>query len=328
MLVGAYLVLNQQTHLFGFIKISDTPMSPTVLLLFYSMLAGAAYPARKMSEIVNVIVRGGTACENLYRTFDPPPLITAPKNPIPVPHHNESIVFENVFFAYLPNQPVVKNINLSVPHGQTLAIVGGNGCGKSTLMNLMTRFFDPHCGKVMIDGQNIREMNPKQVRKQIAWVTQDSSLFNGTLWNNVAYGKSNATDDEILKAIEIAHVDRFANQLAKGYQTNVGDDGTNLSAGQRQRVALARAVLADPAILILDEATSQIDGHSENQILDSLSEFIKQRTTFVITHRPSSLRLADRVIVMELGEIVHDSSVTAATENSEQFQSLFSKAAA
>jgi ATP-binding cassette subfamily B protein/subfamily B ATP-binding cassette protein MsbA len=328
MLVGAYLVLNQQTHLFGLIKISDTPMSPTVLLLFYSMLAGAADPARKMSEIVNVIVRGGTACENLYCTFDPPPLVTTPENSIPVPRHQESITFENIFFAYLPNQPVVKQIHLTVPHGQTLAIVGGNGSGKSTLMNLLTRFFDPHVGKIMIDGHDIRQMNPKQVRKQFAWVTQDSSLFNGTLWDNVAYGKSNVTDEEILNAIEIAHVDRFADQLADGYQTNVGDDGNNLSAGQRQRVALARAVVADPAILILDEATSQIDGHSENQILDSLTEFIKQRTTFVITHRPSSLRLADRVIVMELGEIVHDSSVAGATEDSEQFQSLFAKAAA
>ncbi|MCL4131834.1 UNVERIFIED_CONTAM: hypothetical protein GTU68_032218 [Idotea baltica] len=281
-----------------------------------------------MSEIVNVIVRGGTACDNLYRTFDPVPRVTAPENPISVPRHQESIVFQNVFFAYLPKQPVVKKINLTVPYGQTVAIVGGNGCGKSTLMNLLTRFFDPHNGKVMIDGHDIRQMNPKQVRKQFAWVTQDSSLFNGTLWSNVAYGKSNATDEEILNAIKIAHVDRFADQLSEGYQTNVGDDGTSLSAGQRQRVALARAVLADPAVLILDEATSQIDGHSENQILDSLAEFIKQRTTFVITHRPSSLRLADRVIVMELGEIVHDSSVAGATENSEQFQSLFAKAAA
>ena len=327
MLVGAYLVLNQETHLFGFIKISDSPISPTMLLLFYSMLAGAADPARKMSEIVNVIVRGGTACDNLYRSFDPLPLVRAPENPMPVPNHKQSIKFENVFFAYLPRQPVVKQIDLHIPFGQTVAIVGGNGSGKSTLMNLLARFYDPHNGRVLIDGEDIRQMRPKQVRNQMAWVTQSSILFNGTLWENVSYGKAHASDDEIMAAIKVAHVDRFVDSLADGYMTNVGDDGTSLSAGQRQRVALARAVLSDPAILILDEATSQIDGHSEGQILESLREFIKSRTTFIVTHRPSSLKLADRVIVMELGEIVHDSSVADAAADSQQFQQLFSRAA-
>jgi len=138
---------------------------------------------------------------------------------------------------------------------------------------------------------------------------------------------SKSADDEIMTAIKVAHVDRFVDNLADGYMTNVGDDGTSLSAGQRQRVALARAVLADPRILILDEATSQIDGHSEGQILHSLRDFIKSRTTFIVTHRPSSLQLADRVIVMELGEIVHDSSVEEAATGSEEFQRLFSRAA-
>ena len=327
MLVGAYLVLNQETHLFGLIKISDSPISPTMLLLFYSMLAGAADPARKMSEIVNSIVRGGTACDNLYKSFDPLPLVRAPENPISMPNHCQSIEFKGVFFAYLPRQPVVKQIDLRIPFGQTLAIVGGNGSGKSTLMNLLARFYDPHNGCVMVDGKDIRQMNPKQVRSKMAWVTQDSSLFNGTLWDNVAYGRAHATDEQIMAALKVAHVDRFVDSLADGYQTQVGDDGTSLSAGQRQRVALARAVVADPQILILDEATSQIDGHSEGQILESLRDFIKSRTTFIVTHRPSSLALADRVIVMELGEIVHDSSVAAAAADSEQFQQLFAKAA-
>ena len=327
MLVGAYLVLNQETHLFGFIRISDSPISPTMLLLFYSMLAGAADPARKMSEIVNVIVRGGTACDNLYHSFDPLPDVRAPENPIPVPHHSQAIEFQNVFFAYLPRQPVVKQIDLQIPFGQTVAIVGGNGSGKSTMMNLLARFYDPHNGRVLIDGQDVRQMHPKQVRKQMAWVTQDSVLFNGTLWDNVSYGRAHASDEEVLAAMKVAHVDQFADSLADGYMTNVGDDGTSLSAGQRQRVALARAVLSDPQILILDEATSQIDGHSEGQILDSLRDFIKSRTTFIVTHRPSSLKLAERVIVMELGEVVHDSSVADAVVGSHQFQQLFSRAA-
>ena len=194
-------------------------------------------------------------------------------------------------------------------------------------MNLLARFYDPHNGRVLIDGQDIRQMRPKQVRGQMAWVTQSSILFNGTLWENVSYGKAHATDDEIMAALKVAHVDRFVDSLADGYMTNVGDDGMSLSAGQRQRVALARAVLSDPKILILDEATSQIDGHSEGQILESLREFIKSRTTFIVTHRPSSLKLADRVIVMELGEIVNDSTVADAATGSQQFQQLFSRAA-
>lgn len=327
MLVGAYLVLNQETHLFGFIKISDTPIKPAMLLLFYAMLAGAADPARKMSEIVNVIVRGSAACDNLFRTFGREPLVKSPENSIPVPDHKESIVFENLMFSYLPKQPVIKKINLTVPAGQTIAIVGGNGSGKSTLMNLLARFYDPHYGRVLIDGQDVRQMNPKKVRQQIAWVTQDSVLFNGTLWENVAYGTQNPSEEEIMRALKIARVDDFVDQLENGYDTNVGDDGKSLSAGQRQRVAIARAVVANPNILILDEATSQIDGQTENLIHDSLAEFIKSRTTFIITHRQSSLRLADRVIVMDVGEIVSDSSVAEATENSRQFQCLFAKSA-
>lgn len=327
MLVGAYLVLNQETHLFNLIKISDTPIKPAMLLMFYAMLAGAADPARKMSEIVNVIVRGGTACDNLFRTFGPEPLIGAPVNPTPVPDHQESIEFNDVVFCYVPRQPVLKKINLTIPAGQTIAIVGGNGCGKSTLMNLLARFYDPQIGKVLIDGLDIRQMHPKKIRQQMAWVTQDSVLFNGTLWENIAYGKHHATDEEIRHAINVARIDDFVDKLENGYHSNVGDDGKSLSAGQRQRVAIARAVVSDPRILILDEATSQIDGQTESLIHESLAEFIKDRTTIVITHRQSSLRLADRVIVMDLGRIVHDSSVSDAEEHSAQFQCLFSKSA-
>lgn len=327
MLVGAWLVLNQETHLFGFIKISETPIKPATLLLFYAMLAGAADPARKMSEIVNVIVRGSAACDNLFRTFGREPLVRAPDNPVPVPVHNESIEFDNVMFSYLPNQPVIKNISLTIPSGQTIAIVGGNGSGKSTLMNLLARFYDPHLGRVLIDGVDVRQMNPKKLRQQITWVTQDSVLFNGTLWENVAYGKSDPSDEEILRALKIARVDDFVDQLDNGYQTNVGDDGKSLSAGQRQRVAIARAVLSNPRILILDEATSQIDGQAESLIHDSLSEFLQERTTFIITHRHSSLQLADRVVVMDIGRIVSDSSVEEAEEHSSEFQCLFAKSA-
>ena len=325
-LAGAYLVLNRETMLFG-IQISDRPIDPSMFVMFYTMLAGASDPARKMSEVVNVLVRGAAACEKLYKAYDGKQKVSKPKNPIAVPQHSESIKFEEVSFSYVPRQPVLNEVNFEVPFGQTVAIVGGNGSGKSTMMNLLARFYDPAQGRVLLDGKNIRKMSPKKLRGQIAWVTQDSVLFNDSIWENVLYGKLNASEDQILYAMKVAGVDRFIEKFEDGYEKIVGENGRFLSAGQRQRVALARAVLADPRILVLDEATSQMDGASETLVLDCLRDFIKDRTTFIVTHRRASLRLADRVVIMEQGQIVEDSTVQEARENSEQFQFLFAKSA-
>lgn len=325
-LAGSWLVLNQTTSLFGF-QILDRPLKPSMLVLFYTLLAGASDPARKMTEIINVLVRGGTACENLIRAYETVPTIKTPDNPIPVPAHCQNIEFRDLMFCYNKEQYVLNQINLTVPFGQTLAIVGGNGCGKSTLMNLLARFYDPQQGQVLLDGKDIRRMNPKRLRRQIAWVTQQSVLFRGTVWENIAYGSKMATDSDIQWAADIARVTDFLPKLQQGFETNVGDNGSQLSAGQRQRISLARAVLADPRILILDEATSHMDGNTETLIHESLAEFLKNRTTFLVTHRSSSLKLADRVIVMEHGEIVHDDSVANARNASEHFQFLFAKSA-
>ncbi|MCH2179227.1 MAG: ABC transporter ATP-binding protein/permease [Mariniblastus sp.] len=325
-LAGSYIVLNQQTDLFGF-HICDRPLKPSMLVLFYTMLAGASDPARKMSEIVNVLVRGGTACDNLTRTYDAKPNVVAATPPVPVPLHSQSIEFQNVVFHYEPKQPVLKRIQLTIPFGQSVAIVGGNGCGKSTMMNLLARFYDPKRGAILLDGKNIRDMNPRKLRRQIAWVTQQSVLFKGSVWENISYGARNPTKQQILEAAKVARVDQFIEQLNNGYHSEVGDNGTLLSAGQRQRVALARAVLADPKILILDEATSQMDGNTESLIHESLANFIQSRTTFVVTHRQSSLNLVDRVVVMDSGRIVHDGSVKEARETSEDFNFLFAKSA-
>ena len=327
LLAGSYLVLNQETALFG-IQILDRPLKPGMLILFYTMLAGASDPARKMSEIVNVMVRGGTACQILDNAYEKQKsYVKAPENPVAVPAHSESIEFQNVTFQYTKDQLVLNGIDLFVPFGETVAIVGSNGCGKSTLMNLIARFYDPKDGKVFLDGKNIRLMNPKKLRRQVAWVTQQSVLFKGSVWENIAYGSSSATDMDIRHAASVARVDQFLDKLPDGYNSQVGDNGSLLSAGQRQRVALARAIVADPTILILDEATSQVDGQTESLIHDSLAEFVKGRTTFIVTHRSSSLRLADRVLVMENGLIVHDSSVENARETSSHFNYLFAKSA-
>ena len=326
-LAGAYLVLNQATHIWHF-QICNKPIEPSTFVLFYTMLAGATDPARKMSEIVNVLVRGGTACENLFKAFDVPSQMNVTDNTRRIPLHEESIQFENVVFGYIPRQPVLKNVTLKVPFGQAIAIVGGNGSGKSTLMNLLARFYDPNRGSILIDGQNLTEVQPKKVRRQIAWVTQDSTLFCGSVRDNIAYGKMDATEEEIMSAAKMATVDRFVDQLKDGFDTEVGESGRNLSAGQRQRVALARAIVADPRILILDEATSQMDGQTESIVHQSLKTFLSERTCFIITHRASSLCLAERVVVMEHGRVIHDGPVETAYNQSSEFQFLFEKKSA
>ena len=325
-LAGAWITLSGSHELFGF-TISNRPLSPGELMLFYGMLAGASDPARKMSEIVNVLVRGGTACEALIQCFDVESKVTAPQNPTPVPVHKEQIEFDNVLFAYKPHQPVVKNVSLTIPYKQTVVIVGENGSGKSTLVNLLARFYDPHVGQIRLDGVDIRETNPKSLRRQLAWVTQDSSLFWGTVYENIAYGTRNPTKSQVLEAAKMAQVDKFIEELPDGYETEVGEGGGNLSAGQRQRVILARAIIADPRILILDEATSQLDGNTERLLHKSLRPFIKSRTTIIITHRLFTVSLANRVIVMERGKIVGDSTPQEAAKSLEKFKYLFARSA-
>lgn len=321
-LAGGYLVLNRETHLMG-IPISREPMTADQVVWFFVMLAGAADPARKLSEIVNVLVRGGQACQILKRTFNNPPQVAAPAEPTPVPVHRESIRFNNVRYAYQPNTPVLKGVTLEIPYQQTLAIVGGNGCGKSTLICLLARFYDPNHGTIEVDGVNLRDLDPKKLREQFAWVTQDAALFQGSIYDNIAYGKQKATDFEIQSAAKMAGVTDFLDRISDGLNTDVGDMGRNLSAGQRQRVALARAIVADPRVLILDEATSQMDGYNEQLIHQRLKPFLQQRTTIMISHRRSSLELADRIIVMDSGSIIEDGSLEELTTHSSNFQELF-----
>jgi len=211
---------------------------------------------------------------------------------------------------------------LSIQHGETVAIVGRNGCGKSTLMSLLSRFYDPDYGTIHIDGMNIRNVRLKSLRKQLGYVTQHTVLFDDTIKANIAYGTYGVTDEQIEVAARKAHAHEFISRLSKGYETRVGEMGNNLSGGQRQRIALARAILRDPAILILDEATSAADAESEQVIHDALEHFTKGRTTFLITHRASSLKIADRIIVMHDGCIEATGTHETLLRTSEAYQRL------
>jgi len=215
------------------------------------------------------------------------------------------LVFENVGFAYQPGKPVLQDVNLRVAFGETIALVGPNGCGKSTLANLIPRFADPTSGVVKLDGVPLPDMRSRDLRRQIGLVTQETMLFDDTIFNNIRYGSPQATREQVIEAAKRAHAHRFIeHELRDGYETSAGALGNSLSGGQRQRIALARAILRDPPILILDEATSQVDLESEQAIQQVLEQFTKGRTTIVITHRLAVLSLADRIVVMQAGRIV------------------------
>jgi ATP-binding cassette subfamily B protein/subfamily B ATP-binding cassette protein MsbA len=202
---------------------------------------------------------------------------------------------------------VLRGIDLRIPFGQTVAIVGPNGCGKSTLLNLLPRFYDPAAGAVRLEGIDIRELRMRDLRRMIGLVAQQAMLFDDTVWTNIRYGSPWASDEEVIAAAEKAHAHKFIlEKLEHGYDTIVGERGGRLSGGQRQRIVLARAILRNPKFLILDEATSQIDLESEQLIHRVLEQFRRGRTTLLITHRISSIALADRVIVMDAGRIVDD----------------------
>ncbi len=302
---GAYLVLNQETHLLG-MRMTARPMDISSMLLFFGFLAGISDPARKLSDVVGRLQRASAAADRIYDKLDRKSKVRDPENPVPAPRHRQEIVFDDVCFRYGDEgEEVLKGVSLRIPFGQTVAIVGPNGCGKSTLASLIPRFFDPASGEVRIDGVSLRDVRVREHRSQIGIVTQETLLFNDTVAENIRYGKSGATHEEIVNAARRAHADKFIEEkLERGYDTVVGENASRISGGQRQRIALARAILRDPRILILDEATSQVDLQSEQVINRVLAKFMQGRTSVIITHRMSLLELADCVVVMQAGRIL------------------------
>jgi ATP-binding cassette subfamily B protein/subfamily B ATP-binding cassette protein MsbA len=302
-LFGAYLWMNQQNYLWG-IKMSSQPLSLSALMAFYGLLAGVSDPARRLTEVFNKLQRASAASDRVYQLLDREPSVCDPPRPRPLPRHHRELVFDHVSFHYSPQQMVLEDIHLRIPFGETIALVGPNGCGKTTLANLIARFFDPVAGSVRLDGIDLRDVRLRDLRSQIGVVTQETLLFDDTVYNNIRYGCPQATRAQVIEAAMQAHAHKFIEQkLDNGYQTIVGQGGGRLSGGQRQRIALARAILRDPAILILDEATSQIDLESEQLIHKVLEQFIRHRTTVIVTHRLATLALADRIVVIEGGRI-------------------------
>lgn len=281
-----------------------------VLTMFTMYLRQFYVPVQNLTYLNDVWQRTAAAAERVFEILDAKPEIEQPPQPIKLSELKGEVVFEDVSFSYNGNgnqaneAPALKDINLRVRPGETIGIVGRSGAGKTTLTALVTRFYDPKEGRILIDGHDLRQLDLKALREKMGVVLQEPFLFHGTICENIAYGRPNATMEEIIKAAKAANAHQFILNLPDAYDTYVGERGTKLSGGERQRISIARAILRDPKILILDEATSSVDSESEYAIQKALERLLKGRTTFAIAHRLSTLRNADRLIVLDSGRIV------------------------
>jgi subfamily B ATP-binding cassette protein MsbA len=247
--------------------------------------------------------QAAAASERIYEVLDAKPSVVESPDAGELNAFEHNVVFSDVWFSYGDNH-VLKGVNLDVPRGSMLAVVGPSGNGKTTLLDLIPRFYDPKKGKIMIDGVDIKEVKLKSLRRQIGIVTQETILFNDSIRANIAYGKPGASDEEIKQAALQANAHDFITRMLKGYDAIIGDRGMRISGGERQRIAIARALLKNPPILILDEATSQLDSESERIVQEALDRLIQGRTVFVIAHRLSTVRNANMIVVLDKGVIV------------------------
>lgn len=331
LLPGAYLVLRKTTQIWD-ITLTSYVMDIADLSLLYAYMIGTMDPIRKLSSVYAKLKRSTAAIDRIVELMDQSSLVNDPQQPKLLPRHSQSISFQNVSFTYANNQdqnsvrpPALNDVTLHVDAGEVIAVVGENGSGKSTLVNLLPRFFDPEQGRILIDEISIHDVRLRDLRSQIGIVTQETLLFDDTIYQNIRYGDPAASSDEILRAAHQANVLQFAEQLPDGLETFVGEKGMLLSGGQRQRISLARAILRDPAILILDEATSAIDAHSEAMIHNTLAQFAKERTVFMITHsvNKSMLSFVSRIIVMVNGELTAAGSHDTLIESCPVYRKLY-----
>lgn len=280
----------------------ESDLTASQFIGYIIMFSQVLRPVKEISNAFSNIQRGLASGERVLELIDTVPAIQDKPNAIKIKQFEHSIEFKNVSFSYESNKHVLKNINFSIEKGKTIALVGSSGGGKSTIADLLPRFYDPTAGAILIDGKDLRDCDIDSLRDQMGIVTQESILFNDSIFNNIAFG-TDATMEEVILAAKVANAHQFIVQTSDGYQTFIGDRGAKLSGGQRQRISIARAVLKNPAILILDEATSALDTESEKLVQEALTNLMKNRTSLVIAHRLSTIQHADEILVMQHGEI-------------------------
>lgn len=288
---------------FGGRKVVAGTMTLGVLMLFVSYIWQLYRPLQFFSNVNNFLTRALAGAERIFEVIDSTPEPFQKPDAVPLPHLKGSIMFRDVHFGYDPGKPVLKGLDLEVHEGEMIGLVGKSGVGKSTLINLICRFYDPDRGSVELDGHDLTDVRLEDLRNQVGMVAQEPFLFNGTVAENIAYGKQDATFDDIVRAARAANAHEFIITKPEGYDLLVGERGGRLSGGERQRISIARAILHDPRILILDEATSAVDTPTEKKLQEAIQRLVKGRTTFAIAHRLSTLRSADRLVVIDDGKV-------------------------
>lgn len=321
-IAGGYLTINQQTHLLG-IRMTDQPLDDGKVLLFFAFLIGASDPARKLSDVWSTLQLGIAASSRIYEIIDLPVRVLDPVRPVSLSRPHGRILFNDVHFQYPSGPLVLRGIDLEIPHGETIALVGPNGCGKSTLISLLCRFDDPRQGRVCLDDVSVADLSLRNLRRRIGLVSQRTVLFDDTIENNIRYGSPSADAHDVVRAAKLAFADDFIlRKTPNGYQSFLGQGGVRLSGGQMQRIALARAFLRQPDILVLDEATSAIDIESEQLIHQALEKYLVGRTGIMVTHRASTLAIADRVVVLDQGQIASVGTHAQLLARSEFYRNL------
>jgi ATP-binding cassette, subfamily B, multidrug efflux pump len=288
----------------GGIRVSQGAITVGDIQAFIQYSRNFSMPLTQLASMMNVFQSGIASFERVVEFLDADdqvPDAPATDNP---PRVRGRVEFRDVTFSYDPERPLIENLSLVAEPGQTIAIVGPTGAGKTTLVNLIMRFYELNGGSILLDGRDIASMPRRELRSKFGMVLQDTWLFGGTIRDNIAYGNPTATEEQVLEAARATYVDRFVHSLPEGYDTLINEEGDNISAGQKQLLTIARAFLADPAILILDEATSSVDTRTEVLIQEAMNALRRDRTSFVIAHRLSTIRGADVILVMEHGRIV------------------------
>ena len=290
----------------GIVVIGTDKISIGTLMAFGTYISMFWRPIMNLSNFYNQIITNIAGAERIFEILDTPPAILSEEDAATLPPIRGEVTFENVTFSYDDNTPVLKDVSFRIKPGETIALVGPTGAGKTTIVNLISRFYDPQSGRVLIDGSDIKKVTLESLRSQMGIMTQDNFLFSGTIKENIRYGKPDATDEEILAASKAVNAHEFISKLEKGYDTELSERGGGLSIGQKQLLAFARTMVSMPKILILDEATSSIDTHTELLVQSGIEHLLKGRTSFVIAHRLSTIEKADRIFVVDDGRIIEE----------------------